>query len=273
MSAFTRPYTERDGSEFQSYDDVTIEYRDASHRYWLHFDEKREAAVSVTSVLRVLDKPYLLKWAESCGAEGAARLAAMGELDDVLPEDAGDLVRLHKLGADAKRDAGGEGGTATHSVLEHWVRHGTIPNLADYTPEVRGFVQGLCAFLLENDPEPTSTERMVGSRKHMYAGRLDMRALIRGRDTLVDLKRKRVYDEAHLQTRGYAMADEECGSAPPDDILIVAVTADGGYEAVPCEAEPGDWLNVLAAYRSMGRLRGARAARNKLAEAVTNGQP
>jgi hypothetical protein len=254
VSFFTPVYTVQDGSELEVYPEFAVEYRDVSHRYWIHAEGARVPAVSVTSVLKVLNKPQLLKWAESRGAEGAARLAAMGELKDVAPEDAGDLVRLHKLGADAKRDAGGEGGTATHSVLEHWGRYEEIPNLADYQPEVRGFVQGLCGWLLKRAPKPTSTERIVGSAKHTYAGRLDMRAVIDGKDTLVDLKRKRVYTEAHLQTRGYALADVECGNPPPDDILIVAVAGDGSFQEARCEASEADWLSVLATQRAMLRL-------------------
>jgi hypothetical protein len=228
VSFFTPVYTVQDGSELEVYPEFAVEYRDASHRYWIHSEGARVPAVSVTSVLKVLNKPQLLKWAESRGAEGAARLAAMGELENV--------------------------GTATHSVLEHWGRYEEIPNLADYQPEVRGFVQGLCGWLLKRAPKPTSTERIVGSAKHTYAGRLDMRAVIDGKDTLVDLKRKRVYTEAHLQTRGYALADVECGNPPPDDILIVAVAGDGSFQEARCEASEADWLSVLATQRAMLRL-------------------
>ncbi len=68
-SVFQRAYTERDGSEFYEYPNLTVEYRDASHRYWLHHGDARQAAVSVTSALKVLDKPNLRKWIEDRGAE------------------------------------------------------------------------------------------------------------------------------------------------------------------------------------------------------------
>lgn len=266
MTVYDRPYTERDGSEFEVYENVTVEYRDASHRYWLHADGGRVPAVSVTSALKVLDKPALLKWAEDAGAEGAARLAAMGELEHVPPSEAGDRVRLHKLGMDAKRDAGADRGTAVHNVLEFWAREQAVPDLADYPAEVRGYVQGLCMFLLAAHPKPTGVERFVGSVTHTYAGRLDLRADLDGRDCIVDLKtnpKGRVYDEAHLQARAYALADVECGAETPDGIVIVAVGEDGSFEMVECEAEAGDWLNVLGTYRSLGRLRNARAARDR----------
>ena len=114
-------------------------------------------------------------------------------------------------------------------------------------------------------------ERFVGSVEHCYAGRLDLRADLDGRDTIVDLKTSsaaRVYDEAHLQAMAYCLADVECGNPRPDGIVIVAVGSEGGYEMVECEAEAGDWLNVLAAQRSLARLRSARAVRNRIAKAA-----
>lgn len=97
-----------------------------------------------------------------------------------------------------------------------------------------------------------------------------MRAEIDGRDCIVDLKsspRARVCDEAHLQAMAYSLADRECGSPPAEGIVIVAVGSEGDFEMVECEAEAGDWLNVLATHRSMSRLRSARSARERRAAA------
>src|SRR5437899_2955441 len=108
MSVLSKPYEQRDGSEFQEYERFTVEYRDASHRYWIHADGERLPAISVTSALKVLDKPSLKRWIEDCGAAGAIQLERAGELMGVPPAEVGDLVRLHKVGADAKRDAGAD---------------------------------------------------------------------------------------------------------------------------------------------------------------------
>ena len=268
MTVLERPYAERDGSAFEVYPDVTVEYRDKSHRYWLHHDGQRVSAPSVTTVLKVLDKPALLSWAEACGAEGALILERRGELQNVEPQAAVNIVRINGLGKDAKRDAGGERGTLTHLVSEYWVRFGEAPSLADFAPGHRGYVQGMCAFLLRHQPKASSVERFVGSVEHLYAGRMDMRAVLRdGRDCLVDYKtntKGRVYDEAHLQTRAYADAEVECGNPPLDGIVLVSLGEDGSFEMVECEARSEDWLSVLATYRTMSKLRNARAAREKL---------
>ena len=76
---------------------MTVEYRDASHRYWTHVGDVRQAVVSVTSALKVLDKPALLKWAEAAGAEGAVRLERDGMLTDVDPSQVIDIVRINGL--------------------------------------------------------------------------------------------------------------------------------------------------------------------------------
>lgn len=272
MSALARAYTERDGSIIVKYADFDVEYRDASHRYWLHEGGARTPAVSVTSALNVLDKPALLDWAEDYGARGAALLAAQGELDGVAPEDVVGLVRLHKLGKDAKRDVGADRGTAVHDVLERWATSGDVPDLADFDVSVRGYVQGLCAWLLKARPVPTAIEQIVGSVIHGYAGRMDLRATLDGVDTIIDLKtnpKGRVYDEAHLQAQAYSLAHQECGADPPQDIVIVAVGEEGNYEQVPCEAEEGDWLAVLECHRSVSRIKAAGRARWRAQKAAS----
>lgn len=258
MSVYDKPYEVRDGSEFQEYPNLTVEYRDASHRYWIHHDGARVSAISVTSALKVLDKPMLLKWAEACGAEGAAWLASRGELEGVDPSQAIDIVRINGLGMEAKRDAGADRGTAVHSVLELWAREEAVPNLSDFPAEVRGYVQGLCGWLLAARPKVSGVERFVGSVEHCYAGRLDMRASLDGRDSVIDLKTSRngrIYPEAHAQARAYALADVECGSPEPDRVVIVGVADDGSFSTAECEATAEDWLAILRCHRAMARLR------------------
>src|SRR5438105_3965915 len=130
---------ERDGSEFQAYDAFTVEYRDASHRYWIHRDGERTPATAVTSILKVLDRPQLTKWLVAQAAAG---------------ED-----------AEEKRDLAADRGTAVHRVLELWATEQKVPNLSDFAEEVRGYVQGLSRWLVTMRPEPSSVERFVASVK------------------------------------------------------------------------------------------------------------
>jgi hypothetical protein len=248
---------EKDGSEFTVYPNFTIEYRDASHRYWLIKDDERLPAISVTSALRVLDKPALLSWAEKCGAEGALRLERDGRLEGIDIEDAIYTVRGHDEGADAKRDAGGDRGLALHHAQEIYCELGHVPNVGDFDPEVRGYVQGYCKWLLRDNPEPVFTERIVGSLEHGYAGRVDLLAKIKGRTVLPDLKTSaKPYPEQHLQVAGYLGALAECcPEIEIDEGMILLVAADGTFQTYPCFAKPADFLDVLACHRTMVRVR------------------
>ena len=259
----------KEGSEFTEYVDqgLTVEYRDASHKYWLHElvggVPKRTPAISVTSALKVLDKPALMSWAEACGAEGAARLAELGELD-VVAADAIYKVREFGLGMDAKRDAGAERGTLVHRVLEIYNREAKPPNVTDFELGVRGYVQGLCSWLLDFAPEPVATEVLVGSRLHNFAGRVDLYCSTKSSELeLWDLKtspRGIVYPEAHLQAAAYEGAGMECGF-DPDRVFLLAVGEDGTYTVTHCHAELDDFLTVLEASRVMSRLRRATASK------------
>lgn len=266
MSVYRRTYTERDGSEFQEYDGLAIEYRDASHRYWIHQDGERKAAISVTTALKVLDKPALVTWAERVGVEAALRLERAGELGGVSIEDGLKAIRAKGEGAEAKRDAGADRGNAIHEALRLYCSEGTVPNVGDFPESVRGYVQGLCCWLIEVQPEPIAVEQMVASPEHGFAGRFDLLAEIDGRRTIVDLKTSaRVYAEHHLQTAAYMLALEECVEQPAERGVIVAVGADGTFDAPDCCSEPSHYLAVLAAYRALTAVRSAARAMETVA--------
>lgn len=257
------PLVAQEGSEYTEYDGFTVEYRDASHRYWIIDDAgTRSSAISVTSALKILDKPALLSWAEAAGAEGAALLAKQGELDGVPPEEVINRVRMFKLGMDAKRDAGADRGSIVHKVLEAWSREGTVPDIGDFHPLHRGYVQGLCRWLLKASPTPVMVEQVVGSPTHMFAGRADLVAEVGGFLMLCDLKTNpngRVYDEAHIQTAAYLVALRECG-CDPVGAVVVSVGEDGSFTEEACCGGPDLFLDVLRTHRGMARLRSDRKA-------------
>ena len=280
MSVLSEPYAERDGSEMTAYDGFAVEYRDASHRYWIHITPSEEArlrgelaeripATSVTTALKILDKPALISWAERCGVEGALRLERAGELKDVPVEQATEIVRINGMGSDAKRDAGADRGTAVHEAIRAYCDEGKVPRLADFPAEVRPYVSACSHWLMQAKPNVLESEVVVGHPVHKYAGRVDMIAELDGRIVLVDFKTSpagRVYDEAHVQTAGYLLALPECGIENVDGAVIVAFGEEGAFEEVPCEADGKDFLSVLDTSRRMGRIKNARAARERAAK-------
>jgi hypothetical protein len=258
-------YEERDGSEFTYYDGFSVEYRDASHRYWLHEGVERRDAVSITNALKVLGK-QLVPWAQRTGAHGAVILERQGELDGITdPYEIVERLELFKLDVDSKRDEGAERGTLVHKVLSTWASEGIVPDVGDFPLPWRGYVQGLCRWLLEAAPVPLAVETVVASRLYGFAGRFDLFAEIGelAIPTLCDLKTNpngRIYAEHHAQAAGYEAAMLECGMEP-QGVILVAVGEDGSYEQVACEASPEDFISILDTHRRMARLSSALTAR------------
>jgi hypothetical protein len=128
---------------------------------------------------------------------------------------------------------------------------------------------------MAHDPEPVWAERIVCHPRLRYAGRADLRAIVDGRDVLIDLKTNRAgtsYPEAHIQAAAYAAAEVECGEPAPDGTMIVCVGPDGSFEALDGMAGADSFEAVLATYRTLADVRGRvegtrRAARKAQAEA------
>jgi hypothetical protein len=256
-----------DDSEYTEYPGFTVEYRDASHRYWLHKAGKRTAVASVTGVNGILAKEALIPWAERMGAEGALRLEREGKLSETSIEDAVYAMRSYGEGAAAKRDEGGERGTSIHEALRDYCEAGEVPGVGDWPPAHRGYVSALCKWLLKAEPRPVLVECVVGSAEHGYAGRFDLLAMINGVLTLVDLKtstsKARVFREAHVQVAGYELAMAECRIEPREATLIVALGEDGSVDAKPSLGTPEQFLAVLECSKRMRELDSALRARER----------
>lgn len=254
---------DREGSEYATYGSFTVEYRDASHRYWLidNVTGAREPATSVTSALQVIDKPGLRDWYERISARDAVRATREGEMTDIDPDRDEDgretQKRLQELGLGAMkaRDAGADRGSAVHEALLAYCTLGTIPDLEDFEDGQRGYVEGLCAWLAVARPTPIVTECIVGSALHGFAGRFDLLAEINGETVLCDLKTsKRVGVEYHLQLEGYKLALAECRSEVPDRTAVVTVAEDGSYKETRGEGSIAGFLAALRLNWAVGDL-------------------
>lgn len=200
--------------------------------------EKRERLTSVSTLLDlIIPKGALVPWAEERGIQGAVLAMQKGLLDPFGdPLDAVHAVRSNGLGADAARDEGATRGLRVHTVPEEYMLTGKVPNLGDFDPAHRGFVQGAAKWLLEQQVEPISIEEIVCDAEHGFAGRVDLVARINDRVTVVDFKtsaKSNVYDRAHVQAALYARAYTACGGEQIDDTLIVGFNADGTYTQMP----------------------------------------
>jgi genome maintenance exonuclease 1 len=225
--------------------------------YHVTVDGERRRVSSVTTILRFLDKPALDRKREEVTATNAFALARTGMVETVEPADALAAMKEHGVDAESFWSKGKQRGIDIHTVLERYAVAGEAPNPADFPPELRGYIRGLVDWLLDDDPEPEAVEQLVANPSQKYAGRFDLRARIKGRSCLVDLKTNRegrIYPEAHLQARAYAIADEVCGAEPVQDIILVGVGERGNFERVRGLAKAADWKAIVDARSRLLRI-------------------
>lgn len=213
----------------------------------------------VTTILGVLEKGALIRWAEARGAEGAFRAIARGDLSlESDPVDAIETVRALGLGADAAKQKGADRGLDIHSALEYWVEHGDLPPASDLSLDSRPYLRGLAKWLVKADPTPIRSEQVVCHPEHGYAGRMDLWCEIGGLTAIVDPKTNEKcvsYDSHHLQLAGYRLAEEFITGERATQAFVLALGPGGLFDAVPCSAEDEDFLAVLDVYRRMKRIR------------------
>lgn len=158
---------------------------------------------SVTTVLGVLDKPALPRWAAKVVAEFAA---ANKDSWVNLPTDA--AVDLLKGSPWRTRDRAAEAGTNAHEYCEALLR-GEVsidspfdpPGLGEAARNLRGILKAV-------KPTPLSIEGTVWSHQYGYAGSFDGIHIIDGKVTLVDLKTSTgVYPDYSIQLAAYKYAD------------------------------------------------------------------
>ena len=209
-------------------------YQDSTHRYYAILADCRASLTSVTSVLKVLDKPALVHAAWRLGLEN--------------------LDYKVEWGKAATR------GTSVHDALEALAVDGVagIPDLDAYPEEDRGYVSGVAAAWIALAPRVAATEVVVADVVEGVAGRFDLLAEVDGQLTLMDLKtnaRGRVYSSHFLQLAGYEALMEASGWARPERSLVLAVGEDGSWQVqeTPDSARRA-WPHVLAAFKANREL-------------------
>lgn len=224
---------------------------------------------SVSSIVGTLDKPALYHWHEDHGVRGGVAAERMGELQNVPEEDMLKRVRSLGLGASAKRDEGADRGTVIHAAMHALATTGMAPNPTGFPPHARPWLRGaIRAWVRFDVAEIVEVEQIVCHPELGYAGRPDL--VYRAGDgivTLADYKtgKGRVFEQAHYQTRLYAMALRASLGIDVDAIEMVGIGDDGGFEIVQCEVSERDALDLLAVYRSRKRVNAGMAGQRAVA--------
>jgi hypothetical protein len=227
-----------------------LHFYESSHRY------KLDGAwvPGVTTILGVLDKPAIPKWAAKSVAqyvagnrEGIEHLWNMGERA---------VVDALKGVPWEQRDRAGVRGTDVHAFAER-ILNGEEVDVPDHYV---GHVESCIAFMEDWDIKPVLVEATVGSREHTYAGKLDLIAdHNQGKRAIFDWKTAAsgIYKETAFQLVGYAFAEfhGEGGDETPmsslgiEESYGVHIRADG-YTAFPLAFGPEVYDEFLCIRRA-----------------------
>jgi hypothetical protein len=212
---------------------------------------------SVTNILSVISKPALMNWYAKMEREMVVEAAA--DLFEDAPSDpkmsrvafiASLLKRIGVTKAAVKEvQKAGEIGSQAHALIE-WNLRKELGQVVDEQPRVTeraAWAFGSWEKWRQTvDLEPIYIEQAVYSRKHRFAGTLDLVARLNLKDGTRDYGRviavidwktgKAIYPEAKLQNAAYSWAYCEMGHAdypPPGLILrLPKIETDPDFEAL-----------------------------------------
>ena len=146
-----------------------------------YFDQQQQPVPSVTTVIGQLDKPYLLKWANSLGFKG---------------------YNFEKV-----RNNAAETGTIAHTMIENFIK-GEESDFS-FHPFYRPAKNSFTAFqkwLQENEVEFLGSEISLVDGTLRFGGTIDIIARVNGKTCVIDAKTSNQLSlEYNYQVAAYAM--------------------------------------------------------------------
>src|SRR3990167_3635128 len=173
-----------------------------------------ESYVSVTTVLKILDKPALRYW--------FGREVYLAMVKDPTLSEGEAMSAPYKVTSGAQ-----ERGKTIHSLIEAYKKTGTIVDLDTIPPALRGYAKAFYTWIGDNKIEIIESEKTVVNEGYGYAGTLDLLARVNGESYLIDAKTgKDIYAESTLQLSAYQAALD--GVLPKVGVLLLK--EDGDYK-------------------------------------------
>jgi len=191
--------------------------------YW----NNGEPFVSVTNVLKIIDKPALRYWFGKEVYLAMVKNPTLGEKEA--------LAAPYRINDTAKSR-----GTTVHSIVESYKTTGIV--LEDVAEPFKGYASAFKQWVSDFDIKVNEHEKTVVNTFHRYAGTLDL--LVNNRDNvsvIVDVKTgKDIYPESALQLSAYQHAD----NIKVDKTAVVLLQEDGNYKF---EYQKDNFVYFLAA--------------------------
>ena len=172
-----------------------------AHTIYKTSDGKR--VPGATTITGLLNKPFLIAWANKLGLEGVDSTKYRDEAADI--------------------------GTLAHALIQAHLE-GSELDTSEYGKLQIDLAENAVLSYLEweknHDVNPILLETPLVSDTRLYGGTVDCYCMLDGEPTLVDFKTgKAIYDEYFVQTAGYAELLKEHGH-PVSKIVILRVGRD-----------------------------------------------
>jgi len=224
--------------------------RDANHIYTANYDAGPIVLPGVTGILKVLDKPAIIPWAQGIVAEAA--IAHRSELEGWVSVGGVDgAIQLLRRAAETQRDHAAQRGVEIHSLAEAIVKGQPVVVPEDLLPYVNAYRGWLDRF----QPEFLAVEEMGCSLTYSYGGTLDSIGRIAGETWLWDVKTsKGVYADTSQQLAPYGRFeflgrpnDPTKYAMPKIDLYGVIHVRPEGAELIPFDITDREFEAFLAA--------------------------
>ncbi|GAA4852333.1 PD-(D/E)XK nuclease family protein [Saccharopolyspora rosea] len=173
-------------------------------RFYVDPADSSKKAPSVTSIIAMLPKPYLVPWAAKLTAENA--IDNLGSIVDLALSDRDGAIDYMRGAHRRSTKAAADIGTEVHDLFERIARGETVRNVH---PDLRPYLDHIHDFHGRYEPEYRHIEDAVWSDEHDYAGSFDAICDIDGETLILDVKTTRsgVHEDVALQLSAYAYAD------------------------------------------------------------------
>lgn len=199
---------------------VGFEFNPATHRYYLD----GVAMTGVTTILGVIAKPQLIKWASDQAVEYIRE-----HIERVIdPVDCDLLLEEARVAYAMKRDKAADLGTAVHAEVEEYIKC-KIAGIDWGTDNEQ--VNHFIAWADKHNVQFIASEEQVYSKELFVAGTYDFACIIDGRKYLGDLKTANgLYPEYFYQCAAYRMMCEEMGQTDFKGSILVRIGRDGKFD-------------------------------------------
>ena len=198
------------------YKDITLEFEEERHRFTI----AGRNIISVTGATGMIDKSGpLMGWQEKLTREDL-----MADVGKILTAEI--ILRATTIHRKKKLEAA-DTGTLIHKWINLYIE-GKKPKIPD-DEKVKNGVLAFMKWIDENKIKFLKSEEYIYSKKHDYAGILDIEAKINSKLAIIDIKSSSgVYNEMRYQVAGYRGAKEEMTGKEYDESWIIQLGKETG---------------------------------------------